>query len=147
MHKMADVVENAVDVPLIHIADATAAAIGETSSKRPLLLATRFTMEQEFYRQRLLDVHGIETCVPDEADRAIVHDIIYHELCRGIVSDDSRQRYLEVIERAASDGADGVIFGCTEVGLLLSERDFNLPAFDTTALHAGAAMSFALDAE
>lgn len=144
MHKMADAVQQAVKIPLIHIADATATAIKASRSVRPLLMATRYTMEQDFYKGHLRDRHGIETMVPDDAGRALVHDIIYNELCQGIIKPASKQAYLEVVRQAQAEGADGVIFGCTEVGLLISQADIDLPAFDTTALHAKAALDFAL---
>lgn len=145
MHKMADAVQQSVDIPLIHIADATALAIKAAGATRPLLLATRYTMEQDFYKGHLQDKHGVEAIVPDEAGRTLVHDIIYDELCRGIIKPASKQTYLEIIQYAQEKGADGVIFGCTEVGLLICQADFDLPAFDTTALHAKAALDFALD--
>lgn len=145
MHKMADAVQQSVDIPLIHIADATAMAIKASGAEKPLLLATRYTMEQDFYRGHLRDRHGVETMVPDEVGRTLVHDIIYNELCQGIIRKDSKKTYLEIIQRAQQQGADGVIFGCTEVGLLIAQADFALPAFDTTALHAGAALDFALN--
>ena len=145
MHKMAADVQNAVSIPLIHIADATAAAIAEVKPSKPLLLATRYTKEQDFYKGHLQNEHGIDVAIPDDDGRTTVHDIIYDELCQGIVSDSSREQYLEVVARAkANDGIDSVIFGCTEVGLLVSADDFDVPAFDTTALHAKAAMDFAL---
>ncbi|MCL4157719.1 UNVERIFIED_CONTAM: hypothetical protein GTU68_030655 [Idotea baltica] len=144
MHKMADAVQQSVEIPLIHIADATAVAIKASGSKKPLLMATRYTMEQDFYKGHLRDHHGVETMVPDEAGRTLVHDIIYNELCQGIVRPDSKQIYLDIIQGAQMQGADGVIFGCTEVGLLITQADFELPAFDTTALHARAALDFAL---
>lgn len=145
MHKMAADVQNAVSIPLIHIADATAAAIAEVKPSKPLLLATRYTMEQDFYKGHLQNEHGIDVAIPDDDGRTTVHDIIYDELCQGIVSDSSREQYLEVVARAkANDAIDSVIFGCTEVGLLVSADDFDVPAFDTTALHAKAAMDFAL---
>lgn len=145
MHKMAGEVQAAVGIPLIHIADTTAAAIKAAGSKRPLLLATRYTMEQDFYKGRLRENHGIDVAIPDEDGRTVVHDIIYQELCQGIVSPASKQQYLDVVGRVLSDGADGVIFGCTEVGLLVSAADFDVPAFDSTALHAAAALDFALE--
>jgi len=101
-------------------------------------------MEQDFYKGRLRDRHGIDVVVPGEAGRTIIHDIIYEELCQGIVSPESKQRYLDVIAKAKTRGIDGVIFGCTEVGLLLSRDDLDIPAFDTTELHARAALDFAL---
>jgi len=144
MHKVADAVAAAVGVPLLHIADATAAAIKLTSCKRPLLLATRYTMEQDFYRGHLKKNHDIEAVVPDEAGRTIVHDIIFQELVRGVVNPASKQRCLEVTSTARRAGADGFIFGCTEIGLLLSQKDFAEPCFDTAILHAKAAVDFAL---
>lgn len=144
MHKMADAVQAAVDIPLIHIADATAAAIKAAQASRPLLLATRYTMEQDFYTGRLADRHGIAAMIPDGEDRTLVHDVIYDELCQGVVSPASKQRYLQVVGRGKAAGADGVIFGCTEVGLLIRPEDLTLPAFDSTELHARAALDFAL---
>ena len=144
MHKMAPEVEAAVGIPLIHIADATAGAIRRSRAERPLLLATAYTMEQDFYKGRLKEVHGIEALVPDAAGRKTVHDIIYDELCRGVVRPESKARYLEVVAEGREAGADGVIFGCTEVGLLISPDDFDIPAFDTTRIHAEAALDFAL---
>jgi len=117
MHKMAKEVAASVDIPLIHIADATAVAIKQTRSVSPLLLATAYTMEQDFYKGHLSDQHGIEVVVPDKKDRKIIHNIIYEELCRGIIREESKARYLEIVNASATDG---VIFGCTEVGLLLS---------------------------
>lgn len=145
MHKMANAVQQSVDIPLIHIADATARAIKAAGVARPVLMATRYTMEQDFYKGHLRDKHGIEVMVPDETGRNQVHNIIYDELCQGIVRPTSKKAYLEIVRRAQAEGADGVIFGCTEVGLLISQADFDLPAFDTTALHARAALDFALD--
>ena len=144
MHKMADDVQQAIEIPLIHIADATAEAIKMSSVKRPLLLATAYTMEQDFYIGRLRHQHGVDAVVPGPSERAIVHGIIYDELCQGIISAESRRCYLEVIGNAQNAGADGVIFGCTEVGLLINQSDIALPVFDTTHLHAQAAMDFAL---
>ncbi|MEL6219244.1 MAG: aspartate/glutamate racemase family protein [Pseudomonadota bacterium] len=143
MHQMADAVQGSVDIPLIHIADTTAQAVSAAGVRRPLFLATRYTMEQDFYRGRMRERYGIEPMVPDADGRKVVHDIIYEELCQGIVSPFSKARYLEVV--ADADGADGVIFGCTEVGLLLSPGDLDLRAFDSTALHAAAALDFALE--
>ena len=141
MHKMAAEVQASVNIPLIHIADSTAPAIKDAKITSPLLLATRYTMEQDFYKGYLKEHHNIEVVAPDDKGRTIVHDIIYEELCRGVVLPASKDRYLEVVERA---DADGVIFGCTEVGLLLSQSDLTVPAFDTTQLHAEAAINYAL---
>ena len=147
MHICADEVQAAISVPLLHIADVTAQAIVTSGCKRPLLLATRFTMEKQFYRGRMSERHGIDVMVPDDAERRDVHRIIYEELCQGVISPVARQRYLEIIEAARKNGADGVIFGCTEVGLLLSPDDLDLPAFNSTELHAAAAVDFALDGD
>lgn len=144
MHKVADIVAAAVKVPLLHIADATAVAIKRSACKRPLLLATRYTMEQDFYRGHLLRHHGIEVVVPDDARRTAVHDIIFKQLVMSIVTPESKRRFLEAVEAARQDGADGVIFGCTEIGMLLSQKDIAEPVFDTAVLHAKAAVDFAL---
>jgi len=146
MHKMADAVQSAVDIPLIHIADASAVAIKDKQCEKPLLLATRYTMEQDFYKGYLRERHGINVVTPDANQRTIVHDIIYNELCQGQVLDVSKAKYLQIIADAVDQiGADGVIFGCTEVGLLLSQQDMPMPAFDTTYLHAQQAIDFALN--
>jgi len=144
MHVVAPAIAAAVRIPFLHIADATAAALKAAGRRRPLLLATRYTMEQDFYKGHLSTRHGIEAMVPDAEGRATVHDIIYNELVRGIVLPASRARYLAVVEQGAKAGADSVIFGCTEIGMLLSQSDVALPCFDTTALHAKAAVDFAL---
>jgi len=141
MHIVADAVQAAVTAPVIHIADATAASLKAAGVSRPLLLATRFTMEKAFYRDRLAGA-GFEALTPDEDDRVRLHAIIYDELCRGIFRPESKAAVLAMIERAK--GADGVIFGCTEIGLLLSPADLALPVVDTTLAHAEAAIAFAL---
>ena len=144
MHKLAESVQGAVDVPLLHIVDVTAEALKAAGVRRPLLLATRYTMEQDFYLSRLRERHGINATVPDAADRTIVHDVIFKELCQGIICEESRQRYMDIIARGQAAGADSVILGCTEIGLLLSPQDIAVPAFDSTLLHADAAVDFAL---
>ncbi len=144
MHKVAADVQGAVSIPLIHIADATAQAIKESTAVQPLLLATRYTMEQDFYKGRLRAEHGIDVSVPDEDGRSAVHDIIYDELCQGVISPASRRKYLDLISAELDRGADGVIFGCTEVGLLIRPEDLSVPAFDSTELHARTALDFAL---
>lgn len=144
MHRMADEVAAAVGVPLLHIGDATAAAIKAAGARRPLLLGTRFTMEGDFYRARLKQRHGLEVLLPDAAGRERVNRIIYDELCRGQVLAPSRAAYLDIVEAAKAAGADGVIFGCTEVGMLLSQDDLDVPAVDTTLVHCEAAVGFAL---
>lgn len=144
MHKVADAIEAASALPLLHIADPTAAAIQAAGLQRVGLLGTRFTMEQPFYRQRLEDRHGIQVLVPDEPDRAEVHRVIYEELCRGVVSEASRQAYRQIIGRLVARGAQAVILGCTEIGLLVRADDAEVPLFDTCVLHAQAAAERAL---
>lgn len=144
MHKMVTEVQNAVDIPLLHIGDAISLSIKEKNVKKPLLLATRYTMEQDFYRGYLENKQSIDVAIPADDDRTIVHDIIYNELCKGVVQASSKQQYLDVVKRSEEFGIDGVIFGCTEVGLLISQSDFKIPTFDTTELHVNAALDFAL---
>ncbi|WMW63845.1 aspartate/glutamate racemase family protein [Serratia marcescens] len=144
MHKVAEAVEQASGLPLIHIADATALQVREKNIRRVGLLGTRFTMEQTFYRGRLQELHGIDVVTPVSADRDIVHRIIYDELCLGKIRDASRDEYRRIISDLEQQGAQGIIFGCTEIGLLVSERDASVPVFDTTAIHARAAAAFAL---
>lgn len=144
MHLLAERIEAEVAIPLIHIADATAAAIRKSPSRKPALLATRFTMERDFYRGRLESAHGLPTIIPDEAARLMIHRIIYEELCEGIVKPDSKRQYVDEVEHLRRQGADGVILGCTEITMLIGQEDFDIPVFDTTWLHAKAAMDFAL---
>ena len=146
MHKLADTIQGAVGIPLLHIADATGDAIAAAGCRRPALLATRFTMEQPFYADRLRERHALDPIVPDEPGRAMVHEVIYQELCRGVVRPESKARYLAEIARLRLAGADSVVLGCTEIGMLLSQADLDLPVFDTTRLHAEAAMNFAVGA-
>ncbi len=144
MHKLAEQVAAATSLPLIHIADPTGAAVAGRDIARVALLGTAFTMEQDFYRARLADRHGLEVLVPEDEDRAEVHRIIYEELVAGRVTEPSRNIYRGVIERLAGRGAQGVILGCTEIMLLVSDEDSPVPLFDTTALHAQAAVDFIL---
>jgi aspartate racemase len=143
MHKVTPQVERAVTIPLIHVVDVTAAAIHAAGLKRVGLLGTRYVMEQAFYRDRLAQ-RGVETIIPGEQDRAVVHVSIFNELTQGIVRDQTREAYRGVIERLAEQGAEGVILGCTELSMLIKPGDVALPIFDTTALHAAAAVDFAL---
>jgi len=143
MHRVADAIEAAIDVPLLHLADATAAAVRAGGLDRVALLGTRFTMEQDFYRARLAR-HGLDVLVPDAADRATVHRVIYDELVRGVVDDTSRSVYLAIIDRLLDRGAQGVIAGCTEIELLVTPDDVTCPYFPTTRLHALAAVDAAL---
>lgn len=145
MHKCADAIEDASDLPLLHIADAAADAICAEGITRVALLGTAFTMEQDFYRERLEEHHGLEVIIPEADDRAEVHRIIYEELIAGEINDASRESYREIIAGLADDGAQGVILGCTEIGLLITQEDSPVPIFDTTALHAQAAVNFALN--
>lgn len=144
MHKVALQMEAAVSIPLLHIADGTAAAIKAAGHRTVGLLGTRFTMEQDFYRQRLQDRHGLQVIVPEADDRRVVHDVIYDELCRGVVRDDSREAYRRIMEDLVARGAEAIILGCTEIGLLVGAQDARVPLFDTTALHAAAAVEAAL---
>jgi amino-acid racemase len=145
MHRVADVIEGSIDVSFLHLADTTARAIKRDGLDRVALLGTRYTMEQDFYRGRLEQRHGIKVIVPGEVDRGTVHDIIYQELVRGIVRDDSRKAYLDIIGGLMADGAQGVIAGCTEIELLVTPDDVDGPYFPTTRLHALAAVDAALD--
>ncbi|MDI6698001.1 MAG: aspartate/glutamate racemase family protein [Candidatus Saccharicenans sp.] len=144
MHKVAPQIEAAVNIPLIHIADPTAERIKARGFRRIGLLGTRFTMEDDFYRGRLEKKHGLEVVVPDEADRQLVHQVIYYELCDGRLQEESRKKFQAVIEKLAGAGAQGVILGCTEIGLLVKQKDSPLPVFDTTVIHAEAAVEYAL---
>lgn len=143
MHKLAPEITAAIGVPFVHIAEPTASALQRDGRRRPLLLATRFTMEQDFY-VGLLRERGIDPVVPDEMDRAEVHRIIYDELCRGVVDEVSRAKYERLIRKAETSGADSVILGCTEVCLLIGPDNSALPTFDTTALHVAALVDEAL---
>jgi aspartate racemase len=143
MHKVAPAIEAAVAIPLLHIVDATAAAIRAAGLVRVGLLATRFTMEQPFVRERLAR-HGIEALVPGKPERDEVHRVIYEELCRGRIDDGSRNFYRRTMARLVDRGAQGIILGCTEIMLLVGATDTTVPVFDTTALHARAAVHFAL---
>ena len=143
MHKVAGAVENALTVPLLHIGDVTADAVRAAGVGRVGLLATAYTMEQPFLTDRLA-ARGLHVLVPDPVDRALVHRVIYEELCLGIVREESRAAFLAVIERLVAEGAEGVILGCTELELLLSDDDADVPLFPTTKLHVEAAVAAAL---
>jgi aspartate racemase len=143
MHKVADRVAASVSVPLLHLGDTTADAVRRAGLSRVGLLGTAFTMEQDFYRERFAS-HGLEVLVPEEQDRALVHRVIYDELCLGVVRPESRAAYLAVVDRLVAAGAEGVVLGCTEIELLLSQDDVDVPAFATTRLHVEAALDAAL---
>lgn len=144
MHKVVDDVQEATNLPIIHIAEATANAIKEQNLTKIALLGTQFTMTQDFYKQHLMDA-GLQVLIPEEEARAEVHRIIYEELCQGQIKDSSRHYYVDVIKALAEQGAEGVILGCTEIGLLITQADSPIPVFDTTAIHAKAAVAFLLN--
>ncbi|MEN5081113.1 aspartate/glutamate racemase family protein [Bosea sp. TWI1241] len=145
MHKLADHITGATMLPFLHLADVTAKAVLAQGAKRPLLLATRFTMEQDFYRGRLA-AFGVETVIPEAQERDEVHRVIFEELCRGTIDPASRERYCAIVARAVREqGADAVILGCTEITLLMGQDDVAVPVFDTTALHVAAALDFACE--
>jgi len=144
MHLMADDVQAAIGIPLLHIVDAAAEAIKAQGIKTVALLGTRFTMEQDFYRVRLARRHGLSVLTPDAAGRETVHRIIYDELVKGVVREESREAYRRIIADLAGAGAGGIILGCTEIGLLVRPEDSPVPVFDTTPLHAQAAVDWAL---
>jgi aspartate racemase len=144
MHKVAPQIESAISIPLLHIADATADEIKKRGMTRVGLLGTNFTMEQEFYAGRLEKRHGLKVLVPEKEDREIVHRVIYEELVLGIQKDESREEYLRIIEDLRKKGAEGVIEGCTEIGMLVQQKHTNLPLFDTTEIHVQKAVALAL---
>ncbi|MBT3713430.1 MAG: aspartate/glutamate racemase family protein [Anaerolineae bacterium] len=144
MHKVAPQVEAAIDIPLLHLADATANRIKADGIKNIGLLGTRFTMEQDFYAGRLRDEHGLNVILPSSAEREIVHRVIYEELVVGVVRDVSRREYLRIMDGLRAQGAEGVIEGCTEIVMLVQQEHTDIPLFDTTAIHAQAAVEMAL---
>ena len=145
MHKVADRIAAGVALPLIHIADPTAERIKAAGFATSGLLGTRFTMEQAFYRERLVERHGLTVLVPNEADRETVHRVIYDELCLGVVRDESREAYRAIMARLVEQGAQAIILGCTEIMLLVGDGDASVPLFDTTRIHAETAAALALD--
>ena len=143
MHKVAPQIENAIDIPLLHIADATAEALVEKGIKTVGLLGTAFTMEQDFYKGRLTNNYGLNVHVPAEIDREIIHNVIYKELCLGKINPSSKVEYLRIIEDLANQGAEAVILGCTEIGLLVNQTDTDVTLLDTTYIHAQKAVEYA----
>jgi len=143
MHKVADTVQDAVSIPLLHLGDATAGAVRKAGITTVGLLATGFTMSQDFYRNRLQS-HGLTVLVPSTEDQAMVHRVIYDELCLGVVRDESRAAYVEVVDRLVAQGAEGVILGCTEIEMLIGPDDLDVPSFPTTRIHIEAALDAAL---
>jgi aspartate racemase len=144
MHKMADDLQAAVKIPLLHLADATAERIKACNLTQVGLLGTRFTMEEDFYKGRLIDRFGLEVIVPNEQARSLVNRVIYDELCRGLVTPESKRQYAEIMSKLVAAGAQGIILGCTEIGMLVNDKDSTVPLFDTTTIHALAAVEFAL---
>lgn len=144
MHKVAPQIESSLSIPLLHIADATGEKLVANGISKVGLLGTRFTMEQDFYKQRITDKFDIDVIVPNGDEQTMIHDIIYHELCLGVIEDASRRQYLEVINALHQQGAEAIILGCTEIALLVQQEDTNVPLYDTTAIHAEAAVVLAL---
>jgi len=145
MHKVADTITAALQIPFVHIADTTALAAREAGASTVGLLATVYTMEHDFYVGRLRDLHGLEVLVPDADDRRLVHGVIYDELCIGVVREDSRREYQRIMRDLADRGAEAILLGCTEIDLLIGPTDAPLPVFDTTRLHAEKAVEMALE--
>jgi aspartate racemase len=143
MHKVAPQIENAIDIPLLHIADATAEVLVKKGIKTVGLLGTAFTMEQDFYKGRLTNNYGLNVHVPAKIDREIIHNVIYKELCLGKINPSSKVEYLRIIEELAKQGAEAVILGCTEIGLLVNQTDTNITLLDTTYIHAKKAVEYA----
>ena len=145
MHKVAPQIEAKIDVPFLHIADAAGHAIKAQRLQKVGLLGTRYTMEEDFYRQRLLDKYGLDVVIPEQTDRDYIHQIIFSELCLGKFTAESRQNYLTIIDKLRRQGVEGVILGCTEIPLLVRQKDTNLPLFNTAALHAEYALEYSLN--
>jgi aspartate racemase len=144
MHKVAPEIAAEIAIPILHIADATASRLLADGVKKVGLLGTRFTMEQAFYKSRLTEKFGIEVIVPDDDDRTVVHDVIYKELCLGEIKASSKKQYLDIVKSLKDQGAEAVIMGCTEITLLISQQDTNVPLYDTTAIHAEEAVTWSL---
>jgi len=144
MHKMASEIQKAISIPILHIADATAKRIKDQGISRVGLLGTQFTMEEDFYKGRLIANHNLNVNIPGEKERQIVHDIIYKELCLGKIEADSKNAYQKIINSLISDGIEGTILGCTEISLLINQNDISIPIFDTTEIHAQTAVEWAL---
>ncbi|WP_343208776.1 aspartate/glutamate racemase family protein [Anaerolentibacter hominis] len=144
MHKVAEQIGRKIAIPILHIAEVTADELTEQKIQRVGLLGTKYTMEQDFYKEKLIE-RGIEVVVPEEADRTIVNDTIYQELCLGIIKEESREKFLAIIEKLKKNGAQGVILGCTEIGMLVKQEDTDTPLFDTTLIHARRAALYAID--
>jgi aspartate racemase len=144
MHKMAGEVDASIGIPLLHIADVTAAKIKEVGQKKVGLLGTKFTMEQDFYKGRLRENHGIEVIIPSDEERDVIHSILYSELCFGDIKEESKETFQEIIANLAARGAEGIVLGCTEIPLIVKQEDYEIQLYDTTELHAKAAVDLAL---
>ena len=144
MHKVAPQIQSKIKIPILHIADLTAEELLKRSIKKVALLGTKYTMEQDFYKDRIIE-KGIEVLIPDDADRILVNQTIYEELCLGVISPVSKKTFLEIIDKLAAQGAEGVILGCTEIGLLVNQQDTEVPLFDTTFIHAISAALYAIE--
>ncbi len=144
MHKVAPDIERSITIPLLHIADATGAELKSNGIRKVGLIGTSFTMEQAFYKDRIQDRFGIDVITPDEKDRQTIHRVIYEELCLGIISETSRQAYVEIVDRLVASGAEAIILGCTEISLLLKPEHTSAALYDTTAIHAAAAVKLAI---
>lgn len=144
MHKIAPQIEAEIAIPILHIADATANKLVTDGIKKVGLLGTRFTMEQDFYKSRLIESFGIDVIIPNEDDRVIVHSVIYDELCKGIINDASRAEYVRIVSELFAQGAQAVILGCTEIALLIKQTDTDVPLYDTTEIHAAQAVELAI---
>lgn len=145
MHKIAEDIQANINIPLLHIADATGAKLKKDKIKKVGLLGTKFTMMEDFYKGRIKEKFNIHAIVPNEADQTIVHNIIYDELCQGVIKAESKQAYLSIIEKLVEHGAEGIILGCTEIGLLVQQTDTEAPLYDTTQIHVDAAIDWALN--
>ncbi len=145
MHKVAPEIEQAIQIPLVHIADATAELLVTNKIKKVGLIGTSFTMEQDFYKKRLEDNYGVQVIVPNKAEREVIHNVIYDELCLGKINNDSKSNYLTIIQSLAKQGAQAVILGCTEIGLLVTQADTPIKLFDTTVIHAEKAVMLAIE--
>ena len=145
MHKMASDIQNRVDIKVLHIAEVTGEEIIKKRMKKVGLLGTKFTMEGDFYKKVLKDKFNIDVVIPDEDEREFVHQVIYKELCKGVISESSKDKYIKIINNLALKGAEGIILGCTEIPLLIKQEDVNISVFDTTTIHAISAVEFALE--
>ena len=144
MHKMADKVQESVGLPLVHIGDVTAESIKAKDMNKVGLLGTKFTMEEDFYKRRLIDKHGLDVIIPGDEERQVIHKILYDELCLGDINEVSKGAFKKAIDHLVERGAQGIILGCTEIPLIVSQEEYEIPLFDTTAIHARAAVDFAL---